>query len=132
MFSYMFYATGLGVSIAVVHFASQKYFLHTEGGKKTRDIAIHKWMGVSGGFNKVTIGKSYNSIIQMNWDDHEDIADFCIELYIENDRPYCRALESGVRLGSGRLLKKDEVIHLPHGTAFIIGNTKFTYIEKDR
>jgi hypothetical protein len=132
MFSYMFYAAGLGISIAVVHFISQKYVLRTKGSMKERDIAIYKWMNVSGGFNKVTIGKSIDSIIQINWDDKGDIADNQVELYLDNDRPYCKALENGATLGNGRALRKGEIILLSHGITFKIGNTDFTYIEKDR
>ncbi|HOY32283.1 MAG TPA: hypothetical protein PKW80_10425 [Bacteroidales bacterium] len=132
LFSYMLYAAGLGVAIAVVHFISQKYFLHTEGPMKDREIAIYKWMNVSGGFNKVTIGKSIDCVIQINWDDKGKIADKQVELYLENDRPYCKAISEGTILGSGRTLKVGDIIHLTHGTSFIIGNTKFTYVEKDK
>ena len=132
MFSYMFYAAGLGVAIAVVHFISEKYFLHTEGQMKERDIAIYKWMNVHGGFNHVTIGKSIDCVIQINWDDEGEIADKQVELYLENDRPICKAMEEGVTLSNGRALKKGEIIHLTHGVAFIIANTKFSYIEKDK
>jgi len=41
-------------------------------------------------------------------------------------------MEEGVTLSNGRVLKKGEIIHLTHGVAFIIGNTKFSYIEKDK
>ncbi len=132
MFSYMFYAAGLGAAIAVVHFISQKFFLHTEGPMKDREIAIYKWMNVTGGFNKVTIGKSIDCVIQINWDEKGDIADKQVELYLENDRPYCRAIDEGTSLSNGRTLKVGEVINLTHGTSFIIGNTKFTYVEKDK
>jgi hypothetical protein len=132
MFSYMFYAAGFGSAIAIVHFISEKYFLHVEGPAKERDIAIYKWMNVGGGFNKVSIGKSLDCLIQITWDEHGKVADKQAELHLENDRPFCRALEEGVGLINGRTLKKGESIHLQHGTSFFIGNTKFTYIEKDK
>lgn len=132
MFSYMLYGAGLGISIAVVHFVSQKYVLRTKGSMKERDIAIYKWMNVSGGFNRVTIGKSIDCIIQINWDDTGEIADNQVELYLDNDRPYCKMLENGTFLGNGRALRKGEIILLTHGTTLKIGNTEFTYIEKDR
>ena len=132
MFSYMIYAAGFGIAIAVVHFVSEKYFLRISGPVKERDIAIYKWMSVTGGFNKVTIGKSIDCILEMNWDDAENIADKQVEIYLENDRPYCRALSDGTRLPSGQLLPKGHSILLNHGTEFTIGNTLFTYIEKDK
>jgi len=127
---YMVYAAGLGCSIAVVHFASEKYFLRIDGCVKERDIAIYKWMSVTGGFNKVSIGKSANCVLQMNWDKTEGISDRAVELYLEKSRPFMRVLDSGVSR-QGRSLPKDTVVPMVHGTEFSIGSTRFTYIEKD-
>ena len=132
MFSYMLYAAGFGIAIAVVHHVSEKYFLRVSGPVKERDIAIYKWMSVTGGFNRVTIGKSIDCILEMNWDDAVNIADKQVEIYLENDRPYCKALADGTLLSNGQMLQKDQAILLHHGTEFTIGNTLFTYIEKDR
>ena len=132
MFSYMIYAAGFGIAIAIVHHVSEKYFLRVAGPIKERDIAIYKWMSVSGGFNKVTIGKSIDCILEMNWDDADNIADKQVEIYLENDRPYCKALAEGTRLSSGQMLPVNQVILLSHGTEFTIGNSTFTYIEKDK
>lgn len=131
LFGYMIYAAGFGTSIAVVHFTSEKYFLRIDGSIKERDVAIYKWMSVTGGFNKVSIGKSVDCVLQMNWDDSEDISDRAVELYLENDRPYCRILDHGVTR-QGRTLPKGIVVPLVHGSEFNIGKTRFTYIEKDR
>lgn len=128
---YMLYAAGFGVAIAVVHFASEKYFLRIDGSIKERDIAIYKWMSVTGGFNKVSIGSSVECVLQMNWDDTPNIASRAVELYIQNDRPYCRILDKGVTQ-QGRTIPKDTVLLLVHGSEFSIGKTRFTYIEKDR
>lgn len=133
MFSFMIYGAGLGTAIAVVHHVSERYFLHVEGTMKPRDIAIYKWMNVSGGFNRVSIGRSEDCVIEMNWDNSANIAQKQVELYLENDRPYCRAITDGTIMGGDNWpLRKDEVIMLKHGTSFTIGATKFTYIEKDR
>ena len=132
MFSYMIYAAGFGIAIAVVHYVSEKYFLRVSGPVKERDIAIYKWMSVTGGFNRVTIGKSIDCILEMNWDDSDNIADKQVEIYLENDRPYCKALSDGTRLANGQFLQKNQVILLSHGTEFTIGNSLFTYIEKDK
>lgn len=130
MFSYMIYAAGLGGAIAVVHYASEKYFLRIDGCIKERDIAIYKWMSVTGGFNKVSIGKSPHCVLQMNWDPTENICDRVVELYLENDRPYCKVVDNGVTQ-QGRTLPAGTTILLTHGSEFSIGKTRFTYIEKD-
>jgi len=130
---FMIYAAGLGASIAVVHYTSENYFLHIEGPTKERDIAIYKWMNVAGGSNHVTIGRSPNCVIEMNWDDSDKIQDKQVELYIDNDHPYCVALADGTVYGhDDKPLNSGESILLDHGTHFTIGNTKFTYIEKDK
>ena len=132
MFSYMIYAAGFGIAVAVVHHVSEKYFLRVSGPVKERDIAIYKWMSVSGGFNRVTIGKSIDCILEMNWDDADNIADKQVEIYLENERPYCKALADGTLLANGQMLHKNQSILLTHGTEFTIGNSLFTYIEKDK
>ena len=133
MFGFMVYAAGLGASIALVHFSSENYFLHIEGPTKERDIAIYKWMNVAGGSNHVTIGRSRDCVIEMNWDPSDQIQDKQVELYIENDHPYCLALTEGTTIGDeNRVLKQGDSILLDHGASFTIGNTKFTYVEKDK
>lgn len=126
---YMIYAAGLGCSIAVVHYASEKYFLRVDGCIKERDIAIYKWMSVTGGFNTVSIGKSASCVLQMNWDDSE-IGERVVELYLENARPFMRVMDSGVTR-QGRSIPKGTSLPLTHGNEFSIGKTHFTYIEKD-
>lgn len=131
--AFMIYAAGLGASIAVVHYTSENYYLHIEGPTKERDIAIYKWMNVAGGSNHVTIGSSINCVIQMNWDNSDQIQEKQVELYIDNDHPYCMALTDGTVYGNdNRPLKAGDSFMLTHGSHFTIGNTKFTYIEKDK
>ena len=131
--AFMIYAAGLGASIAVVHYTSENYYLHIEGPTKERDIAIYKWMNVAGGSNHVTIGSSPNCVIEMNWDDSPEIREKQVELYIDNEHPYCLALTEGTTYSDEqRVLKEGDSILLVHGSSFTIGNTKFTYIEKDK
>ena len=128
--TFLLYSAILGGTIAVAHGISQKYFLELSGKFKKREIAIHKWMSAVGGLNKVTIGKSINCVIQMNWDnvaEHEVYA----ELYIFNDRPHCRAVETGVFYENHKELPKGKAIPLVNGTKFEIGETIFTYVERD-
>jgi hypothetical protein len=132
VFGYMIYATGFGCSIAVVHFRSQKYFLRIDGSVKERDIAVYKWMSATGGFNRVSIGKSIKCVLQMNWDKSEGISERAVELYLDkNERPILRILDDGVTQ-RGRNLSKGTEIVLTNGTEFTIGKTRFTYIEKDK
>ncbi|MBR4148015.1 MAG: hypothetical protein IKU00_09065 [Bacteroidales bacterium] len=131
--AFMIYAAGLGASIAVVHYTSENYYLHIEGPTKERDIAIYKWMNVAGGSNHVSIGSSPNCVIQMTWDPSDQIREKQVELYIDNDHPYCHALTDGTTYGNEqRVLKEGDSFMLSHGSSFTIGNTKFTYIEKDK
>ena len=131
--AFMIYAAGLGASIAVVHYTSENYYLHIEGPTKERDIAIYKWMNVAGGSNHVTIGSSPNCVIQMNWDNSDQIREKQVELYIDNDHPYCLALTDGTVYGNdNRPLKAGESFLLSHGSHFTVGATKFTYIAKDK
>ena len=56
-----------------------------------------------------------------------------MELYIDNDHPYCLALTDGTVYGNdNRPLKAGDSFLMMHGNHFTIGNTKFTYIEKDK
>lgn len=132
MFSFMIYGAGLGMAISIVHFASEKYFLRLEGPIKEREIAIYKWMSVSGGFNRVSIGKGVDCILEMNWDPADNIAPQHAILYIENERPYLEATAEGIVVNGNRELKVGQKLNLAHGIAFTIGKTTFTYIEKDK
>jgi len=131
MFSFMLCSAGLGISIIARHHLAQKYFLKYSGGRREGEIAIHKWMNDSGGNNEVTIGKSTHCVIQMNWDNSENIQDKQVKLYIDPKRrvPMIKALENGM-IFDGRDARKDDQMPLKHGVKFVIGNTRFQYIEK--
>jgi hypothetical protein len=131
LFSFMLYSAGLGVSIVTVHYVAQKYFLKYAKGDKTGEIAIHKWMSMSGGSNDVTIGKSKDCIIQMNWDNSAAVKDIHAKLFIDKKTkiPYLKALEENL-IHNGNSVKKDNEIPLKNGLSFKIGDTEFQYIEK--
>ena len=116
----MVFAGGLYACIAVREHHSEHYFLHVEGNLKGRDIAVYKWMNRIGGHRMVTIGRSEQCYIDMEWDQSEGIDGVQAEVYIENDVPYYR------------IVKTNEVNKLSHGTSFRIGSSTFTYLEKDR
>ena len=130
LFSFMLYSAGLGISIVTIHRAAQKYFLKYSGPKEG-EIAIHKWMSVAGGSNDVTIGKSNQCIIQMNWDNHSTIQNIHAKLFIDKKMktPYLKVLEDNLIL-NGNVVKKQSEIPLKNGLTFKIGNTEFQYVEK--
>lgn len=131
MLGFMLCSAGLGISIVTVHHTAQKYFLRYKHEKREGEIAIHKWMSVLGGSNEVTIGRSNNCVIQMNWDNSENIQDKQAKLYIDKKRnvPILKVLESDM-IYDGREAKPNNEYMLKDGVKFEIGNTEFKYIEK--
>ena len=132
--SFMLCSASIGIAISAVHYIAQKYFLKVSHKNKSCEIAIHKWMSESGGRNEVKIGKSTNSTIQINWADEEEkekIHDIQAKLYIDKKRnaPHVTALEEGMQF-DGRDARVNDPKLLEPGKTFMIGNTKFEYIEK--
>lgn len=130
MISYMVYAAGLGGAIYAVHTVSEKYFLRFVYGSMDKKIAIHKWMNVSGGQNKVSIGHDTECTIRMNWDNSEGIANKAVELFLDEKIPYLMVLADNVTR-QGRIIKKGTKLVLNNGDDFCIGKTVFTYIENN-
>jgi hypothetical protein len=128
---FMFCSAGIGLSIVAKHYVSQKYSLKYSGERRSGEIAIHKWMNESGGSNEVTIGKSNHCIIQMNWDNSDNIQDIQARLYVDKKRkaPVLKVVENGM-FYDGRDARKEELYQLRNGVKFQIGNTEFQYIEK--
>lgn len=131
LFSFMFYSAGLGISIVIIHRTAQRYFLYYKG-RKSGEIAIHKWMSMLGGSNDVTIGSSNNCIIQMNWDDDPSIQEMHAVLYVDKKSkiPSLRVLADNL-IFNGNAVKKNDEFLLKDGVIFKIGSTEFQYIEKD-
>ena len=128
--SYMLYAAGLGGSIFAVHNRAEEYFLRFEYEGMDKRIAIHKWMNISGGLNRVSVGADSRCTIQMNWDKSNGIADRAVELYInpKDKLPYMDVNADNVTQ-EGRPIRKGTKIALYDGYNFSIGGTKFTYTE---
>ena len=131
LFSFMLYSAGLGVSIVTIHRTSQRYFLRYKG-RKEGEIAIHKWMSVLGGSNDVTIGRSNQCIIEMNWDDNPSIQDVHARLYVDKKSriPSLKVLAENLTF-NGNIVRKNDDFLLKNGVVFRIGDTEFQYIEKD-
>ena len=124
------YAVAIALCIARVTPRSERYFLHVEGAIKEMDVALYKWFRVSPN-QVITIGRSVDCIIQQSWDINGHVAPLHAEIKRHIDSLRLKALEEGVTYDDGRPLPVGKEIWLYHGRSFTVGNTKFTYIEKD-
>ena len=129
LLGFIFYGVGLVSCIATVAPRSERYFLHVQGAVKEMDIAIFKWFR-NNPDRVVTIGKSVDCSLQLSWDITGDIAPVHAEIYLHHNVPYLKALEDGVVVNN-HVAEIGKEIWLHHGLSFTIGNTTFTYIEKD-
>ena len=129
LFSYMIYAIGMVVSIACAAPKSEHFFLNVQGPVKTMDIALYKWFRANPN-TVVSIGKSVDCSLQLTWDLQSSVAPVHAELSMKKGEPRLIALEDGVTM-SGKPLKVDRPVFLYHGARFQIGQTLFTYLEKD-
>ena len=125
----MFFGAGIGVAFISSRHIIHKYYLKYKG-RKVEKIAIHKWMSVAGGSNEVTIGRSADAIIQMNWDEHPSILDVHVRLFFDkkNRLPCIKILSNDVTY-NGVFAKNNAEFLLKNGVKFTIGNTEFQYIE---
>lgn len=126
---FMAYSVAIAACIAHVTPRSERYFLHIEGAVKEMDIALYKWYRTNPN-QVVSIGKSVDCSIQLTWDLIGQVAPVHAEIKRHLDGLRIQALEDGVLIGNKPLaVGKEEWLY--HGRSFTIGNTTFTYIEKD-
>lgn len=130
LMSFVTYAVCIAVSIAHVAPRSERYFLHVEGAVKEMDIALYKWMRVSPD-HVVTIGKSVDCSIQLSWDLNGAVAPLQAEIRQHVGSMRLVAMENGVYVDNDKPLPIGKEEWLYHGRRFTIGNTTFTYVEKD-
>jgi len=124
------YAVAIAVCIAHVTPKSERYFLHVEGAVKEMDIALYKWFRETPG-QVVSIGRSVDCSIQLSWDMNGKVAPLQAEIRRHISSIRLVAVEDGVYVDADRPLPIGEEVWLYHGRRFTIGNTTFTYIEKD-
>ena len=129
LYSTLLYMVGMALSIASAAPRSEHYFLHMEGAVKTMDVALYKWFR-SNPNAIVTLGRSVDCSLQLSWDMRGHVAPVHADIVMKKDVLYLRALEEGVLLG-GKPLPVDKETILYHGNQFQIGQTLFTYQEKD-
>lgn len=130
LLSFIIFGVGLAACIASVAPRSERYFLRVQGAIKEMDIALYKWFRNQPD-RIVTIGKSVDCSLQLSWDLQSDVAPVQAEIRFRKQKPYLIALEPGVFL-NGKPSRLNKRIRLYHGRSFTIGQTTFTYIEKDR
>lgn len=129
LFSVMFLAVGLAVSVAELAPRSEHYFLNVKGAVKEMDVALFKWF-INNPDDVVTIGKSIDCSLQMSWDIKGQVAPINAELRMVGDGVRLTAVEDGVRVNNDPL-SPGRSIWLYHNTQFSIGDTTFTYVERD-
>lgn len=132
LLDFIIYGGGLGASLVTVRMLAERYFLVIKNGMKAgQRIPIHKWMNATGGGNKVTIGKTNECEIQMNWEKANKVADKHVQLYIDKSRslPMLTPLEEGVVFNVRTNLPANKSIVLNNGDTFTVGDTIFEYVE---
>ena len=129
LFSNMFLAIGLAVSVAELAPKSEHYFLNIKGAVKEMDVALFKWF-INNPDEVVTIGKSIDCSLQMSWDIKGQVAPINAELRMVGDGVRLTAVEDGVKVGE-KPLSVGHSVWLYHNMQFSIGDTTFTYVERD-
>lgn len=129
LFCFWLFALGLILLVARSAPRSNRYFLKVQGGVKTMDIALYKWFR-SNANAVVTLGRSVECSIQVTWDLNGDVAPVQAEIRFVNDTPLLYAVEDGI-YSHDRMLHAGQRMWLYHGRSFTIGQTTFTYVEKD-
>ena len=129
LFSCIFYCVGVGLAVAQMAPKSEHYFLNVKGDVKEIDIALFKWF-INNPDEVVTIGKSIDCSLQMTWDVKGQVAPVHANLRLTNMGIRLTALEEGVMVGS-KMLPPGNSRLLSHNNQFTIGDTTFTYIERD-
>ena len=129
LFSCIFYSVGVGLAVAQMAPVSERYFLNVKGAVKEMDIAIYKWF-LNNPEEVVTIGKSIDCSLQMTWDIKGQVAPVHANLRQSGLGIRLTALEEGVMVGTNPL-KPGNSCTLYHNSKFTIGDTTFTYLERD-
>ena len=129
LLTFVVFSVGLTICIATITPRSEHYFLKVEGAVKGMDVALYKWFRNDPN-RVVTIGRSVNCSLQLSWDLQGDVAPTQAEIRMHRNALYLTALEPGVFIAD-QPLEPNKQIRLHHGRTFTIGQTIFTYIEKD-
>lgn len=134
LLDFIIYGGGLGASLVTVRMLAEKYFLVIRNGVKAgQRIPIHKWMGATGGGNKVSIGMTGDCEIQMNWEKSNKVAKEHAQLFIDPERqlPMIKPLATGVTYNTRAELAVGKPSVLSNNDTFQIGDTIFQYVETE-
>lgn len=126
---FIIYSLTLSLCIAYEAPRSDHYFLRMTGGIKPIDVALFKWFKNNPDY-VVTIGRSVDCSLQISWDIRNNIAPVQAEIKKRGSSCILIPLEDGVLLNKKNLYPGKSVT-LYNGMSFFIGDTEFTYIEKD-
>ena len=130
MFTCILISVGLALSVAEVAPKSERYFLNIKGAVKEMDVALFKWF-LSDPDMVVTIGKSIDCSLQLSWDLKGNVAPIHAELRkTSGGTVRMTALEEGVMVND-KPMAVGKTISLYHNSSFTIGDTTFTYVERD-
>jgi hypothetical protein len=129
LLSFLFTTIIIAICIAYEAPHSEHYFLQASGVIKPVEIALYKWLRTDPSA-VVTLGQSPDNSIQLSWDLSGNVAPTHAEIRLRNNSIWLTALEQGVIIDD-TLLAAGTSEPLWHGRSFTIGNTTFTYIEKD-
>ena len=129
LISCILFAVVLAVAVAAMAPKSERYFLNVKGAVKEMDVAIYKWF-YNNPDEVVTLGKSIDCSLHMSWDLKGKVAPVQAEIKMVDDALRLTALEEGVMFNN-KPLNVGKSIWLYHNTSFLIGDTTFTYIERD-
>ncbi|MCH5242073.1 MAG: E3 ubiquitin protein ligase [Muribaculaceae bacterium] len=126
---FIIYSLTLSLCIAYEAPRSHHYFLRMTGGIKPIDVALFKWFKNNPNY-VVTIGRSVDCSLQISWDIRNDIAPVQAEIKKKGAACILIPLEDGVYIKEKNIIPGKKII-LYNGLTFLIGDTEFTYIEKD-
>ena len=131
MLGFIAFSTALGIVFVSSRHIVHRYFLKYTAQKPCK-VAIHKWMSIAGGSQEVTIGKSKDCTICIDWDDHQSLRDVNVKLYVDKkDKEPCLKVMDEHLVYNWTIAKKNDEFLLKHGAKFKLGNTVFQYIEKN-
>ena len=126
---FMIYSLTLSLCIAYEAPRSDHYFLRMSGGIKPIDVAIFKWFKNNPDYT-LTIGRSVDCSLQLSWDIRNDIAPLQAEIKKKGSACILIPFEDGVMMNE-KNISPGKKVTLYNGLKFNIGDTEFTYIEKD-
>ena len=79
---------------------------------------------------ELSLGYRHKLPCGLSWDINGYVAPIHAEIRMQEQVPYLTALEEGIFV-EGEAIVSGQTVRLYHGKSFTIGNTIFTYIEKD-